>query len=441
MVLAHGIGERQDLPLPLPFVVIGAAGALVVSFVALGALWRRPVLGQVDHGLPLSPLLTRALTCAVLRAALRAGGLLAAGWVAAAALLGPDTANNPTAGAAYVLLWVGVPFLSVLLGPVWRWVNPLRTVHLLLARALRTPPERGLLHLPAGVGYWPAAAGLLAFVWLELIAPDRATVPVIRTWFLLYLGVHLIAASLFGAHWFDRGDAFEVFSDLAGRLAPVGRRPDGVLVLRNPLDGLAALRPAPGLVSAVVVVVGSTAYDSLSSAPAWRGYAQATRLPGLVSTVALVGSCALVGLLFYVATLAAARVRGGRGGAVARRCWPGEFAHTIIPVALGYFLAHYYSLFVLVGQETVIKLSDPLGTGTDWLGLTGRGVDAGLVSPTGVATLQAGAILTGHLLGVVTAHDRAARLLPPAYAVRAQVPLLALMVTYTVGGLLLLFAA
>ena len=200
--------------------------------------------------------------------------------------------------------------------------------------------------------------------------------------------------------------------------------------------------PAPGLVTTVVVLLGSTAYDSLSSAPAWRGYVQATSAPVLVSTLALVGTFAVVGLLFYVATRGAAQLSGGeRADALASRWWPGEFAHTIVPVVLGYFLAHYFSLLVLVGQDTVITLSDPLGTGADLLGTGNRGVDATLVSPSGVATLQVGAILTGHLLGVVTAHDRGMRLLLPAYAVRAQLPLLALMVAYTVGGLLLLFAA
>ncbi len=441
-MLAHGIGERQDLPLPLSFVVVGAAAALVVSFWALAMLWRRPVLGRVDHGRPLPPALERALTSPGVRVAVRCAGLLGAGWVGAAAIAGPDTANNPTAGVAYVLLWVAVPLASVLLGPVWRWVNPLRTVHLLLARVLRTSPEVGLLPLPARLGYWPAVAGLVAFVWLELVAPDRASVAVIRTWFLIYLGVHLIAASVYGSHWFDRGDAFEVFSDIAGHLAPVGRRADGALVLRNPLDGLAELYPAPGLVTTVVVLLGSTAYDSLSSAPAWRGYVQATSAPVLVSTLALVATFAVVGLLFHLATRGSAQLSGGeQADALASRWWPGEFAHTIVPVVLGYFLAHYFSLLVLVGQDTVITLSDPLGTGADLLGTGDRGVDATLVSPTGVATLQVGAILTGHLLGVVTAHDRAMRLLPPAHAVRAQLPLLAVMVAYTVGGLLLLFAA
>ena len=444
VLLAHGIGGRQDLPLPLFFVVIGAAGALLVSFWVLGALWRRPVLGRVHHGRALPPGLARALTSPVVRVAVRCVGLLGAGWVGVAAMAGPDTANNPTAGAAYVLLWVAVPLASVLLGPVWRWVNPLRTLHLLLAKALRTAPEVGLLALPAQLGYWPAVIGLFAFAWLELVAPDRATLPVIRSWFLVYVGAHLIAASVYGSHWFDRGDAFEVFSDLAGHLAPIGRRLDGVLVLRNPLDGLAELRPAPGLVATAVVLLGTTAYDSVSSAPAWRGRVQAAESPVLVSSLALVATIAVVGVLFYAATLGAA-LAGASGGdrpdSLPRRLWPTELAHTIVPVALGYFLAHYYSLLVLVGQDTVIKLSDPLATGADWLGTGSRGVDDTLVTPTGVATLQVGAILAGHLLGVVAAHDRTMRLLPPSSAVRAQIPLLAVMMAYTVTGLLLLFAA
>jgi hypothetical protein len=63
------------------------------------------------------------------------------------------------------------------------------------------------------------------------------------------------------------------------------------------------------------------------------------------------------------------------------------------------------------------------------------------VTPTGVATLQVAAVVVGHVLGVVLAHDRAVRLFPPRAALAGQLPLLALMVSYTVTGLLLLFAA
>jgi hypothetical protein len=275
-VVAHGIGDRQDLPLPFGYVLAGAGLALVVSFVALGALWRSPRLGRPDAGWLLPSAAQRFLRAPGLRVALRLLGLLATAYVGVAAFLGSDDALNPTAGVVYVLLWVGVPLVSVLVGPFWRAVNPLRTIHGGLAWLLRTRARQGIVPLPAWVGYWPTAAGLFAFLWLELIAADRGTLPVLRTWFLTYAGLHLIAASVFGSRWFDKGDAFEAFSDLFGRLSPIGRREDGRWVLRSPLDGLAGLRPAPGLVITVAILLAGTAYDSVTGAPAWRGFIQAS---------------------------------------------------------------------------------------------------------------------------------------------------------------------
>jgi hypothetical protein len=112
-----------------------------------------------------------------------------------------------------------------------------------------------------------------------------------------------------------------------------------------------------------------------------------------------------------------------------------------VPIALGYFVAHYYSLFMLEGQRTLIQLSDPLARGDNVFGTAERGVDDSWVTPGGVPTLQVAAVVTGHLLGVVLAHDRAVSLLPARRAVAGQLPLLVLMVAYTVTGLLLLFAA
>ncbi|WP_328709734.1 hypothetical protein [Microbispora hainanensis] len=61
--------------------------------------------------------------------------------------------------------------------------------------------------------------------------------------------------------------------------------------------------------------------------------------------------------------------------------------------------------------------------------------------PAGVATLQVTVIVIGHVLGTVLAHDRALAPSPRRTAVLGQIPLLVLMVVYTVVGLLLLFAA
>jgi len=434
---AHGIGGREDLPVSLGLTVAGAAVAVVVSFVALGVLWRTPKLHGADAGHPLPGGLARVLDAPWTRRALAALGLLAFGWTLLALVFGRDDARNPVPWVVYVLLWVGLVPVSVLFGPVWRLLDPLRALHAVVNRAAGLDPAEGLWALPARLGYWPAAAGLLGFTWLELVHPDNATLGTLRWAIGLYCGVHLVAALAFGSHWFDTGDAFEVWSRLYGLVGPLGRRSDGVLVVRAPLTGLDALPAAPGLVATTCVMLGSTAYDGLSGSTAWGGFVQSHDYPrAVVGTVGLLATVAAVALLFVGCTLAAGAITGMRD-----RQLPVAFAPSLVPVALGYVVAHYYSLLVLEGQRALVRLSDPLGIGADWLGTAHLTPSYGLITPALVANLQVGAIVLGHIGGVVVAHDRAVRLFPPRRAVLGQLPLLALMVALTCLGLLLLFWA
>ena len=435
-LLAHGIGGREDLPLPLGLAVAGAAAAVVVSFVALGALWPEPRLHGESAGRPLQVALNRALEAPATRAAVTAFALLATGWVLLALAFGPDDARNPVPHVVYVLLWVGLVPVSVLLGPVWRWLDPLRLLHAGVNRLAGLDPAEGIRPLPAQIGWWPAAVGLLAFAWLELVYPDNATLPTLRVAIGLYAAVQLFAAMLYGSRWFDRGEAFEAWSGLYGRVSPLGRRADGQRVWRNPLAGLDALPPAPGLVATVTVMLGSTVYDGAAGSTWWVRFAQSSPIPRvLVGSAGLLLTVAVVGGLFVACTAAAGRL-AGRGSAG----MPTAFAHSVLPVALGYVTAHYYSLLVLEGQRALVKLTDPLGIGADWLGTAGRAPDATLVAPEIVANVQVVAIVLGHVLGVVLAHDRAVRLFPRRSAVLGQIPLLLFMVTLTCLGLLLLFA-
>ncbi|XVQ89298.1 hypothetical protein ACQP2K_18330 [Microbispora siamensis] len=438
MLLAHGVGGRQDLPIPFSAALTGAALALLVSFVALGALWKQPRLdAALTAARSLPTALQTAVTAPAWRWIWRIAGLVAAAYFCIGLVFGPDRADNPTPGAFYVLFWVGLVPLSLLFGPVWRGLNPLRTLHLLACKGLGRDPELGLRPLPPGVGYWPACAGLFAFVWLELVAPERATLPVIGAWLAAYAALMLAGAVVFGSRWFDHADPFEVYSDLLGRLAPAGRRRDGVVAWRNSLDGMAGLRPAPGLTALVVVLLGSTMYDSLSNAPVWVRFMQESAVPAPVTgTTGLVTVIALVLAAYHTATALA-----GRWGAAQPGTTAGEIAHSIVPIAVGYVVAHYYTLFLLEGQRTIALLSDPLDTGADWLGTAGWTIQALGTTPAGVATLQVTVIVIGHVLGTVLAHDRALALFPRRTAVLGQIPLLVLMVVYTVMGLLLLFAA
>jgi hypothetical protein len=145
--------------------------------------------------------------------------------------------------------------------------------------------------------------------------------------------------------------------------------------------------------------------------------------------------CLVVALSLHLASGVSARLAG-----IPVRGLAAQFAPSLLPIAAGYLVAHYWSLLIFEGQNTWIRLSDPVGIGANWLGTGGLTANAALLQPTLVATIQVVAIVTGHVLGVVLAHERAVTLFDRRVAVIGQVPLLVLMVGYTVGGLLLLFS-
>lgn len=431
---AHGIGSREDLPLPFTLLLVGAAAALVVSFVALGVLWKTPRLRPTDGRL-LPPAVALALDSAPVRALFVALSLLITAWTLLALVAGSDTANNPVPYVVYVWLWVGLALCSMVFGGVWRLVNPVRWLRRGLLALGRVDEDFTLAAYRAG--YWPAAVGLLAFVWLELIAPNNANLPTLRVAIAAYLLVDLILSLTFGQEYLRTGDPFGAWSSLYGSLSPLGRRADGRWVLRTPLHGPLMVAPRPGLLAVTSVMLGTTAYDGFSGQTRWYTFVQSSSVPARVlETAGLVVMCLVVAGSLGVAALLSARLSGisWRGVATA-------FAPSLLPIAAGYLIAHYWSLWVWEGTHGLAAMSDPLGVGANWLGTAGLGASPALIAPGLVAGIQVVSIISGHVLGVVVAHERAISLFPRRAAVLGQVPLLALMVLYTVGGLSLLFSS
>jgi hypothetical protein len=438
MVFAHGVGGAQDLPIPAEFAIAGASAALAVSFIVLALAWRTPRYDAATSGRPAPAWLVGLVGSPSFRGILRALGLAFFAYVAWAALAGPDLLVNPTFGVVYVLLWVGLVPASLLFGPFYKAVNPVRTINLLVSRVIGGDPDRGMFELPRWVGYWPAAGGLFAFVWLELIYPDATYLGPVRLWFAVYVAVLLVGSALFGSQWFERADPFEVYSTLVGHLSVFGRREDGTLVLRSPLANLDAVPAGPGLVAVVAVLFGSTAFDSFKDSNVWLRFSQTTSLNVTwVNTGVLLGFCLVVGLSLVLATTAAAPREGVR-----RADLPALFAHSVVPIIVGYMVAHYLTYFVESGQQTLVQLSDPMATGANLLGTADWQVNYWLSThPTFLAVTKVLAVVTGHVVGVVAAHDRAMKLLPKRHQLTGQLPLLVVMVFYTVTGLYLLFGA
>ncbi len=436
-LLAHGIGGAKDLPIPLELAIAGAVAALVVSFTVLAVAWRSPRYDAATSGRPAPGWLDRLTSSTAWHVALRVVGFVFFLYVAAAAVFGQDTLVNPFLGVFYTWLWVGIVPLSVLLGPVWKAISPSRTINAVLARVSGSDPEVGMYAYPERLGYWPAAVGLYAFVWLELVYPHSTEIGPVRLWCAIYIGVMLIGGALFGNRFYERADPFEVYSSLVAKLSVWGHR-DGRLVIRSPLANLDTVPVAAGLVGVVAVLFGSTAYDSFKEASPWVRFVQTTTIPsGLIDNVALLVFCVGVGVIFAAGCMAT-----GVGPEVRRSTLPDVFAHSVVPIIVGYIIAHYLTYLVEYGQTTLVQLSDPFSRGDDYLGTADLAVNYWLsFHPDFLARLKVGAVVVGHVLGVIAAHDRAVRILPRRHQLTGQLSLLVAMVLFTVGGLYLLFAA
>ncbi|MGH3355814.1 MAG: hypothetical protein ACRDOJ_07935, partial [Nocardioidaceae bacterium] len=221
-MFAHGVGGGQDLPIPPEYAVVGAAWALVISFAVMAFAWRASRFRGDESGVPLPSRLAAVLDSAILRGTVRALALAFTALFLTALVFGPDRLTNPTFGAFYVLIWVGIVPASLLFGRIWRLVSPVRLLHLALSRLMRTDPDAGLGELPSWVGYWPAALGLLSFVWLELVYPSSTYLTPVRTWIGAYTVILLVGSVAFGRRWFAQADPFEVFSSFVARLSPFG---------------------------------------------------------------------------------------------------------------------------------------------------------------------------------------------------------------------------
>jgi hypothetical protein len=207
----HGLGGAQDLPISRELAIAGAAAAVAVSFVVLAVAWRRPRYDARTSGRPAPAWLWRWVDSVWWRGLLRLVGLLALGYLVVLAVLGKDLLINPIFGIFYIWIWVGVPVASLFLGRVWRAISPFRLISTGIARISGGDPDDGVFVYPERLGMWPAAVGLYAFVWMELVYPHNVDLSPVRLWCGVYLGAMIIGGAVFGNTFYARADPFEVY--------------------------------------------------------------------------------------------------------------------------------------------------------------------------------------------------------------------------------------
>ena len=387
--LGHTLNAAYESRLPLVVYLAGAALAVGLSFAFL-------LLADVRADPPRTDDPGRRVP-GWLRFLLRAIGLLGWAWIVAQGVVGGSSAGDVTTLFLWVYGWVGIAALSALVGPVWHWLDPFTTLYDIGAAISRRVGLTGWdpAEYPERLGRWPAVVGLVFFVWMELVGDGGGS----SSLFIVLVGYTAFTLAMmaqFGRDaWRRNGETFSVWFGLLNRLAPFALADDERNVRRRPF---ASGVLEPGWTTADIVLVaigtGSILYDGLAQTTPWFSVFGAPGVPA--ETLILFGFILLIGL----AAIAVARLIGVAATGAG-----------LLPIAVGYLIAHYFTYLAIDGQRIIVAIADPLQQGWDLGGFGWAFFEpSGVFLPPGfVWTIQIAAVVGGHMLGAWGGHVVAAR--------------------------------
>ena len=500
IVLAHGFAQRFDLPVPLGLYIGAAAATVALSFLLIAYFVRgENVVGGYPRFDLLRTPFGRFFASPLLVFLLRLFSVAALTLVIIAGYIGHENPfENIAPTAIWVIWWVGFAYISGIAGDLWALINPWSAVYTWLEKiwAIIFPAKHfGLaLRWPAWLGCWPAVVLFVWFIWAELLWPESDTPASLAKAALSYSIITWLGMFIFGRYrWLRGGEAFSVVFSYLARFgiseirvadsdvcaacesalcrdqvfgcvncleciekAPAGQRQWN---LRPWAAGLLTSRPiTTSSMVFVLIMLSSVTFDGLLATPVWADlanwmlYSETVRplilalqdLTGnavaAIGTIALVVFLVLFQLLYLLfSALMFISVPSANRVDISIRQVAGLFVLSLVPIALAYHLAHYISYLALVGQYIIPLASDPLGRGWDLFGTSLYVVDISIINARFVWYTSVIAIVTGHIIAVWLAHTVALRTFGSnRAALRSQIPMLILMVGYTMLSLWIL---
>ncbi|MEM0923478.1 MAG: hypothetical protein AAGI13_10565, partial [Pseudomonadota bacterium] len=427
---AHSAEQAFVLLLPTEVYTWAGVGAVALTVLVAG-LW--PFAGPAGRAMsPASAIPFRHAEGAAVQT-VRAAALAVLGGLIFVGLYGPrDPLSNLLPLSVWSLWWIAFPVLQGIAGDLWRWVMPWTT--------LSWPEERrALIALPGWLGQWPAVLGFLGFNAFLLADPAPNDPWRLAAFVMIYAAFTFAAVALTGPGWLMRGEFATAILGWYARLAPGLRHLPG--------GRLAGVLPSISGAVLVLSILGSGSFDGLKETFFWLGLQGVNPLefPGrsavVVPTLAglVLANLLLVGA-FALAVWLGLRLAGMRGMLREAFC---RLSLAMLPIALGYHIAHYLSAAIVESQYLLLAMSDPLGRRADLLGLGGFQVTTGMFNRLDTVEIlwliQAGAVVIGHVWSVLLGHAIALRLAgTPRLAAISQIPLSLFMIAYTFFGLWLL---
>jgi hypothetical protein len=463
---AHGFGQRYDLPIPLALYVVGAGATVAFSFVLVALFFTAERLPQ---SYPHTTLPVSGRSWCALALGIRVACAAFFVFLIVAGLIGDQNPfRNIIVVSVWIVGWVGISLASALLGDVWRLIDPWSTIFAgfewlrgAFLRQGRSSPAKRIY--PEAWGAWPAFVLFVGFAWMELVWSGRDVPARLAQAMLVYSLLTWTGMVVFGREaWRTHGEVFSIVFGIFARFGIFAVRPPASTVsafsieVRPPAMGLMDERIlTPSMTALVIALLATVTFDGFLETPLWGridlgilnapsdsplwttlnlSEDQALRLG---RTAGLVAFVVLFNAAYYAICRVIARVTGrSRNDALTIA---GRFVLSLVPISLAYHIAHYFSYLLIGGQYIIPRLSDPFGRGADLFGTAAYQPDIGIVGPWLQWWVAVAAVVAGHVIAVALAHVAALRFYGSRRTgIVSQIPMLALMVGYTMLSLWIL---
>lgn len=474
-VYGHAFGQRYDLPIPLSYFLIGAAATVALSFVVIGMFVQKASEGFAYPRLNLLkiPVVGALLSSGVAAIAIRALSVAMFALLPLTGFLGTNRAiENLSPTFIWIIWWVGMGYVAALVGNVWMFVNPWKITFEWFQRisGRSGDEDEAMFRYPEGLDVWPALLLFFLFAWSENVFTGAFRPFTLSVMILLYSVITWAGMAAFGKNaWLRHGEAFSVLFSLFARFSPTEVRVSDRRVcagcdsdcsletecvdcyecyersgdeskelnLRPFAVGLAVKRGvSPAMAAFVILTLATVSFDGFQDTETWASW-RADMLTVTTTDVVDTLGLAAAPLLFagvYVAFCWGVRLMSGDRGDFGSLA--SAFVFSLVPIALAYNIAHFVTLLLIQGQLIIPLASDPFGFGWDIFGGADYNVNLNIISAKAVWFISLAAIVLGHVVSVYLAHLTALRLSDRApNALRGQIPMLALMVLYTVSSL------
>lgn len=418
-VHAHGFGHQQviDLSLPHHLYIMSAAAAVALSFVLIAVFLRshQPKLWLITTNVPF-PVHLVSMVCKWLMVLL----------ILATIFIGYAGPRSPRESIVPNIIWViwniGFVYFVMVFGNMWPSIHP---------AALRFWNGKKRWH--PYIGVWPAVVLFLFYRWIENISDHTENPRALATFIIAYLIVTAIGMHRFGTKtWLHNADPFGVFFRLIGLSAPFQKSKNSqCIAIHVPGAGLLKTKAVHFSETCfVMAMLGTIAFDGLKGTELWAGMFSPTPFAQTIGMAAVI----IIMLVVYICACVLSELFSGREG---RHPLPFlEYAFALLPIAIGYEIAHYIYFFLAESQTFLVLMSDPMGTGSNIFGTALNTVRYDFFSPETLWNIQIMVIVLGHVFSVFIAHIIALHIYGNRFmALRSQLPILLLMIAYTVFSL------